>query len=90
MSGLWATCIGVYGYCDPVSTTCDTRPTGTGCSSNVQCRSGYCDQVSTNECVATSCETGVTDGDETDIDCGNTHSIYHELSHIFFMCIAQI
>jgi hypothetical protein len=48
--------------------TCDT---GEGCDDGADCISSVCDPL-TLTCSAPACDDGVQNGDETDLDCGNS------------------
>jgi hypothetical protein len=48
---------------------CGQYPLAAACEDNLDCESGNCDGA-TLRCGPTTCETGVKDGLETDVDCG--------------------
>jgi hypothetical protein len=52
-----------------VNELCGQYPLGATCVENLDCDSGSCD-AATFRCGPTTCESGVRDGLETDVDCG--------------------
>lgn len=54
--------------CQPVCANCNPIPEP-GCTTNAECASGFCNQ---GVCGLASCNDGVKDRAETDVDCGGT------------------
>lgn len=45
------------------------------CAQDSDCESGLCDTMTTGRCLAPSCNDGLRNGDETDLDCGGSCSV---------------